>query len=262
MSALWSQLQEMESNVTGFDRQNSSAGFEAQWSSPWGKHYSKLCFLSPYVNSASSARSGGWASLWEENTHQAQPPVLPGSDCRAGDVGTAEAAVKSQLFHFLFLVPLLCLVYEFGARDCFPAGLAHRPCSELQPPLAALSLSACTVPSAPAMISAMGRESFCYVFRSIIQWFWSTLTLQIDPTEPSSAEQAQLFGVLISQCEMCLLLFGSIQTLEVVQSIAKHIQRLKLFQTPSSFLWTDSYLVAVDSHRSGWEDWVILWACD
>lgn len=80
--------------------------------------------LSPYANSATSAWSSEWTSLPKDNTHQAQTTVLPWSDSRAGDVGTGEAAVKSQLIHFLFLVPLLCLVCKFGARDFFPARLA------------------------------------------------------------------------------------------------------------------------------------------
>jgi len=50
--------------------------------------------------------------------------MLPWSDSRVGDVGTSKDAVKSQLIHFPFLLPLLCLFFEFGAGDFFPAGLA------------------------------------------------------------------------------------------------------------------------------------------
>lgn len=49
---------------------------------------------------------------------QCCPGLTPGLD-------TGEAAEKSQLIHFPFVIPFPCLVCKFEARDFFPAGLAR-----------------------------------------------------------------------------------------------------------------------------------------
>lgn len=146
-------------------------------------------FLSPYANSARSAWRGEWTSLRKDNTHQAQTTVLPWSDSRAGDVGTGEGAEKSQLIHFPFLVPLSCLVCKFGAKDCFPARLApgtllwvtvsfgcHNPVCLHCPPL-------CQGNGLRWQCHGQRKPlPFFFCCCSIVQCFWSTLTMQIHPT--------------------------------------------------------------------------------
>lgn len=87
--------------------------------------------LSSHTNSAWSAWSTERASLWKDNTHQAQAPVMPWSDSRAGDVGTGEAAVKFQLSG-----PPPVLSFQVGGKRLLPsrestwlwvAALSHCP---------------------------------------------------------------------------------------------------------------------------------------